>query len=205
MIVTLLLDESGSMSPYRDSTIKSIKEYIKSLGSEDIRITLTGFDDENFKHVFFTNKKPEDAKKWAKYYQPRGLTPLYDAIMDRVCSTEQIKAKRVVFAIMTDGAENASKKYFLRDVQEAIKKHSDWTWVFLGANIDAYRVGTKLGIARDNIQQYNQGKEELLMQEMSMATTTHARSSAQTSSTFFKPKWVAEDHPRDSAGRFVSK
>lgn len=26
MIVTLLLDESGSMSPYRDSTIKSINE-----------------------------------------------------------------------------------------------------------------------------------------------------------------------------------
>ncbi len=84
-------------------------------------------------------------------FEPRGMTPLYDAIdrlLDVAESSGAHDADQLV-VIFTDGHENASKTDG-RTINRRIGRLRDrgWTFVFLGANQDAFDVAHGLGMAR---------------------------------------------------------
>ena len=59
--------------------------------------------------------------------------------------------------IITDGYENASRKYEYEDIEEMIehcKKHYDWEFMFIGANIDAAREAQRFGIDHSRAVRY---------------------------------------------------
>ena len=83
-------------------------------------------------------------------YQPRGTTPLYDAIGTMIYRLDRRgEAEDVVVVIVTDGLENASREYASGQVHRLIeeRKKSGWTFVFLGANQDAYASGERIAVA----------------------------------------------------------
>ena len=77
-----------------------------------------------------------------------GSTALLDAIGKTIHkiataqknTAENYRAKKVMFVIITDGEENASREYSARQVKEMIQRQKErfhWEFIFLGANIDA--------------------------------------------------------------------
>jgi len=90
-------------------------------------------------------------------YRPEGWTALYDAVgraIDEVGSRlsntpEAQRPGNVIFVIMTDGQENASREYTREQVKQKIEHQQttySWSFVFLGQNIDAAHAGGRIGL-----------------------------------------------------------
>ena len=62
---------------------------------------------------------------------------------------EEKRPGKVIFAILTDGLENASRRYSLEDVSKKISKRRNkdgWEFLFLGANQDAIATAAQMNI-----------------------------------------------------------
>ncbi len=85
---------------------------------------------------------------------PRGSTALLDAIGKTI---EDLDTDRdVVFVIITDGDENASKTYKYEAINKMIQNltKEGWKFIFLGANQDAIKTGAHLGVSASNSMSY---------------------------------------------------
>ena len=91
-----------------------------------------------------------------KDYIPGGGTAMLDAIgetintvQDRHDDMGDAKPDNVLFVITTDGEENSSKKFTKTDIERMIKHQTNghgWEFIFLGANMDAVKEATSIGI-----------------------------------------------------------
>ena len=120
--------------------------------------TLVQFDDVDSQEVVIDGLQLADvAPLTSAGYQPRGSTPLYDAIgmlVERVdvhVAGGGHDADQVV-VVLTDGLENSSRKFSQKKVFTTVaeRRERGWTFVFLGANQDAYAAGDAMGVARSN-------------------------------------------------------
>ena len=67
------------------------------------------------------------------------------------------RAEKVMFVIITDGEENASRDYSSTQIKEMIarqEKQYGWEFIFLGANIDAVETAGRFGIRADRAVDY---------------------------------------------------
>ncbi|MBT28048.1 MAG: hypothetical protein CMO01_00195 [Thalassobius sp.] len=93
-------------------------------------------------------------------FLPRGGTPLIDAAVTTIHAIEESLEGRtdvkVVLAIQTDGQENTSKSHSWADLKALVaeKEAIGWEILFMGAGIDAYDQGAKMGIAREKTISY---------------------------------------------------
>lgn len=98
-------------------------------------------------------------------YRPNGGTPLLDTIAETINRTgkslrnlpESLRPSKVLFVIITDGEENASRVYNHQRVMEMIQHQSivyKWEFVYLGANQDAIQVGATFGISAQRSMSY---------------------------------------------------
>lgn len=157
--VVFILDRSGSMHNCVEDTIGGYNEYLKKERERNSLITTILFDDEY--EVLHYRKESSNIKKLTnKEYFVRGCTALYDAIGKTIRKLEHdVKDEKVLFIITTDGLENASKEYNKKSISKLIKKHKDWEFIYLGANIDSYAEGESIGISRDRISNFKKSKE----------------------------------------------
>lgn len=83
-------------------------------------------------------------------YSPGGSTALYDAI-GKVIFAEDFEPKNTIITIMTDGEENASRRYTKETIKQRIKEIQDKGCgvVYFGSNQDAWAVGGGLGISNN--------------------------------------------------------
>lgn len=75
---------------------------------------------------------------------------------------EDRRPDKIIFVIITDGEENSSKEFHGDQVAAMIKEQTEkysWNFVFMGANIDAYKAGSRLGIQQQNIAQYSTARD----------------------------------------------
>lgn len=163
-VVAFLLDETGSMQSVRDATISGFNEYIITLKNKhaDALLTLTLFSTEKYAKV--TNLTPLAYVTPLSYetYQPSGGTPLYDSAARLIRETEDAAkpiqpAPEVLFVIMTDGEENSSREFNRQRLFELIqgKERQGWTFVYLGANQDAWAVGESIGVRSGSAMTYS--------------------------------------------------
>ena len=93
-----------------------------------------------------------------------GRRVLINAIGGVVCRARYVykhypeNPARTMFVIITGGADNASLYYWtpdrLRDLVERQEKEAGWTFILLGANIDAAQVARDLGLPAENAAQF---------------------------------------------------
>ncbi len=157
--VVFILDRSGSMQSSVGDTIGGYNGYLERERKNNSLITTILFDDE-YEVLHYR----EDVKKvkalTSKEYYVRGCTALYDAIGKTITRLEQdVNDEKVLFIITTDGLENASKEYNKKSIASLIKSHSNWEFIYLGANIDSYAEGESIGISRDRISNFKKSKE----------------------------------------------
>jgi Mg-chelatase subunit ChlD len=156
-LLVLVVDRSGSMESIRTDMEGGITSLIadQKQGSGTCLVTLAQFDSD---YEILHNAVP--AAEFCDYRLiPRGTTALLDAIGRTIGEVDaQIndlpkhsRPGQVLFAVITDGLENASTEWSHDQVMAAVKSHVDagWQFTFLGANQDAIQEGGRLGVVRD--------------------------------------------------------
>ena len=158
----IVLDESKSMDRRRKATIDGFNDYIGELKSDDeigdVKVALTRFSSDYTK--VHTNTPLRSVKKLTKdTYRPSGMTALYDAVGVTIDEIDENLGDddRALIVVMTDGFENKSTEYTGREISAMIEDRQDrenWTFVFLGAGIDAFAGGTDISIKKGNTFSY---------------------------------------------------
>lgn len=189
-IVNFILDKSGSMSSVRDATISGVNEYVQTLKNDKksaYSFSLTVFDTES--KELHKNKPLAKVEKLTKEdYEPGGNTALYDAVCSSIKSlkSEVGKSDKVLCVIMTDGEENSSKEYTQEQLKTLIKEleaEGNWTFVFLGANQDAWANAQKFGFHAQNVATFNSTEKGINNVFTMMASNTSAFSMRSVSNT----------------------
>jgi hypothetical protein len=156
--ITLVVDRSGSMESIRSDAQGGVNALIADqakLAGEAV-LTLVQFDTA---YEFVHRAVP--VRQVPPYaLVPRGNTALLDAVGRAIVETgerlaaipEVDRPGLVVFVVMTDGHENASREFTAAAVRELIERQRAvyaWQFTFLGANQDAFASAGALGIAAD--------------------------------------------------------
>ena len=164
--IAFILDRSGSMQPLVEAAITGFNQFLRDQqvseaeGEGISRLTLVQFDDQ-YEVPIDNLPVGEVVSLDTATYVPRGATALLDAVGTTIDSFKRrIKAlpeahrpAQVVFAIFTDGYENASLKYSWMDVAKKIRKRREkdgWEFLFLAANQDAIATAAQMNIDRSN-------------------------------------------------------
>jgi uncharacterized protein YegL len=172
--------------------IEGFNAYIAGLGKEDqvnYLFSLTLFDTQvAYRHV--AARLPEVKKLDSKSYQPGGNTALNDAIgiTVRKVEADQPKVDKVVTVIMTDGEENSSREWTydaVRGLIEQKEKEGSWTFVFLGAGLDAWHQGRSYGVQAANVAQYRADQYRDAFVAMVVGTNVFSSSPKRQSGNFF--------------------
>ena len=158
--VVFVLDKSGSMSGSEDSTISSFNEYLEKEKKNNYktRITTILFSDD-YSYLY----KGADVSKVSPLtrddYFVGGCTALYDAIGSSINYIDRCDTDKVLFIIITDGYENASKEFDKEKIRRMIKDHSNYEFVYIGADIDSYSSGGSIGIKSANIANFKKDRK----------------------------------------------
>lgn len=153
--IVVVLDRSGSMEPIARDMEGGFNRLIAEQRQVpgDCTVTLAQFSDAY--EIVFAGKPLAEVPPLS--LMARGYTALLDAIGKTIAATgerlaklpEQERPAKVLFVIITDGAENASKEYTSHQVTRMIKHQEDqyqWQFAYLGANQDAFAVASSVGI-----------------------------------------------------------
>lgn len=153
--IVCVVDRSGSMSHLEADVVGGINSFIaeqkKVKGAANLTIAI--FDDVY--EVIFDRVDLKNVRNMTDQdFKARGSTALNDAIGKTVVKFEDLKKSKsinkAIFAIMTDGGENASSEFrdkaSLKALTERVQKDYDWKFVYLAANQDAFVEGAKYGI-----------------------------------------------------------
>ena len=154
-----VMDRSGSMSGSEADTIGGFNSYIEREMKNGLntRVTTVLFDDHY--EMLYKRKPINEVKKLTdKEYWVRGCTALLDAIGKTINTLDRETDNKVLFVIMTDGMENASKEYSKDQIRRMIESHN-WEFIFIGADIDSYSEAGSIGIKKSRIANYRKSKE----------------------------------------------
>lgn len=171
--ICLLVDRSGSMASIQEATQDSINEYVGAQRERPGRTTIT--------IIQFDSRDTFGPREGADWYlthcpsvdpalvpsfelHPRGRTALYDAMVKAIDKfgaelgglPEAQRPGTVIFAVLTDGKENASDSS-ADDVATRVTRQRDeygWEIVYLGANQDAILEAQKMGVAAHSSMTY---------------------------------------------------
>ena len=180
--VTLILDETGSMQDCKGAAIAGINEYLKTLRQmpTPVRLTLTLFNSGKLEVRHRAVPVVQVPELTQETYQPAEATPLYDAI-GRTLTAAGHKAQpesKKLCVILTDGLENASREYTRDGIARLIKEHEaqGWTFVYLGADHNAWAAGRDIGLSGDNTVQFCKRETGRTFDQLAKATTAYLSS-----------------------------
>ena len=165
----IIVDESGSMCVIERQALAGINETIETVKKMqqlhpdmEQRISLLTFD-SGHKTFKYDNVKADNVHTLsARDYNPRGGTPLYDAIGISIAklNAQTSEKDNVLVTIITDGEENSSEEYNLHMVKTLISKmkKQGWTFTLIGTdNLDVEGMAGSMNI--DNHLAFTQDEE----------------------------------------------
>jgi len=165
--VIFILDRSGSMQGLETDTIGGYNSMLDEhkVGDGEVLLSLVLFDDR-FQVIHNRQDIKSVSPLTKREYFVRGSTALYDAIGRSIQKINQVqnrlpegeRSEKIIFVIITDGYENASREYNRAEIQRLITRHKQlfgWEFLFLGANIDADEVAEHLGIDAHKAANYH--------------------------------------------------
>lgn len=199
-VVHLLVDQSGSMANTRKSTVDGINEYINTLKEDGgkYKVSLSMFDsgmnnelrlDKPWNNIYIDDVpelKLED-------YNPSGGTPLHDAFCTTLNGIKDRKDEKYLFVVLTDGHENTSKEHSAKDMKslkEKLEAKENWTFVYLGANQDAFTTSAIYGFTTSNTSNFNttdKGTSAMFV-TLGSATRSYSASAGMNTMSYFTPE-----------------
>ena len=158
--IVFIIDRSGSMHGLEADTIGGFNSVIdnqKKLDGDAIVTTILFSNEARLLH----DRLPLGVIKpmTEQDYRPGGSTALLDALgqgiekLDNVIlhMGEENRAAHIQFVVITDGMENASRRFRVEDIREKVeaRRAQGWDFLFLGANMDAIAVSGRMGFRAD--------------------------------------------------------
>jgi hypothetical protein len=171
----LVLDKSDSMTSHYEQTLDALNEKLSSLKNiqkrnpeTSIKVSLSLFSDEN--ELVIEDKSADKLMPLSESdYVVNGLTALIDAIGLAINRMERKHGEKIrngdataTIVIFTDGHENASNEYKFEQVANKInelKGSGNWSFVFVGADIDAWQSASQLNFEQSNV--YSSKKDDV--------------------------------------------
>lgn len=165
----IILDESGSMWHVRQNTISGCNETLQNIRSQQQEhpeerqyVSVYSFN-TTCQHYIVHNAPADivgDIRK--RDYNPNASTPLFDAVGQTLSELQSLIGEGDAVAnvtIITDGYENASRRWSLPAVAKLIAelKEKGWVFTFIGANINVEQAARNFGI--DSYMQFEQTDE----------------------------------------------
>jgi len=187
IIVTLLLDESGSMGGKKQSTIDGANEYINGLRADkdnEYLVSIVSFENNNVRTIYSALPLSEVTPLTGYQYRPDvgGSTNLMDAIGDTINNTVfgRKNHERVLFLIITDGGENASRRFRKADIREKIEalEKDGWTFTYMGSDHDSYAEARSFGVHESNTVNYLGSNIGHAIKGLARSTMAYAAASA---------------------------
>ena len=145
-----VLDRSGSVSSICDEAIGTYNTFLKSQRElpGEVKMTTVLFDDQ-YDVLYEGIPLAEVPDLDEKTFVPRGMTALYDAVGKTIITVSERYKKsgnkshntRFIMVILTDGAENHSREYSGKNINDLIelKKKDDWDFVYLASDLRQYQ------------------------------------------------------------------
>jgi hypothetical protein len=207
--ISVILDRTGSMEAIRDDTIGGFNAFLEQQRAEPGKATMTlvQFDSQDPYEVIHRFKPVDKVSELNRQtYVPRAMTPLLDAIGRGINDLEENlgrlkeeeKPSKIVFVIVTDGQENASREFRREQIQKMISDKSEkesWQFVFLSADLAAIGDAMSVGFAADSSLLYAKDRDGSLHAWDSLSKrTSDYRSSRKSKMTFNKEDRL---HPQD--------
>lgn len=182
--IAMLLDRSGSMEQIRSDVQGGVDKFVADQRSAPGEATFELFMfDSEFEHPI-PPTRIADVRRVE--LQPRGMTALIDAMGLSITLTgdwlaglsEDERPEKVVFAIVTDGLENASAEWSRQRVLDLVTQQRNdygWEFLFLAANQDAIAEARKLGVGQAGAATFdwNGGGTRAAFAAASSATTDY--------------------------------
>lgn len=184
--LVFILDKSGSMAGLERDTIGGFNAMLDKQKAQagECWITTVLFD---HRYELLHDRTDIRAVRpiTAREYRVGGSTALLDALGKTIHkiataqknTSEPFRAKRVMFVIITDGEENASREYAAKEVKEAIRRQKSrygWEFIFLGANIDAVETAGRFGIDAGRAANYVPDSQGTALNFRAMSETVSA-------------------------------
>lgn len=179
--IVLLVDRSGSMGMIRDDAQGGINTLIEDQKQVDGECTISLYQFDDHYDRVYGPVHVADAPSYTLV--PRGGTALLDATSRAINETgsflfnlpEALRPSNVIFTIVTDGQENASKEVTRDKVRQMIQHQTDvynWEFMYIGADAEAFANARAMGV--NNGVQYTPTAKGIqnLYQTYSSAVTT---------------------------------
>ncbi len=210
--LVFILDRSGSMSGLESDTIGGFNSMLrKQKQAPGQAYVTTVLFDTRFDRIHDRVRLEEVPELTDRDYLPGGCTALLDAVGDTIRHIANIHRyarpedvpEKTAFVIMTDGMENASRRFSLEQVKRLIEHEREkygWEFLFLGANIDAVETAGHMGIRPDRATNFN--PDDVGM-ELSFRAVARAVSAVQCRAQLDE-SWsdeVEEDHTKRQSKR----
>ena len=164
--LVFILDRSGSMYGLEKDTIGGFNSMLeKQRGESGEAFVTTVLFDNRVEFLHDRLLLAEVPTMTDKDYTVRGSTALLDAVGSTIKHIAKIhkyahpthRPEKTLFVIITDGMENASRRFTYEEVKQMISHEQEkygWEFLFLGANIDAAKEGARFGIAAERTVTY---------------------------------------------------
>lgn len=156
----IILDESGSMGMVKDSVIRGFKDLSREIMMSEVEFksqkhfaSLATFKGNEISFKLFNQPANELIQISDDNYSPDSTTPLYDAICKSVLKLKHELYHEenyvVLVTVITDGIENSSEEFSLKETRfliESISEDERWGFGLIGANIDVEDTASSLSI-----------------------------------------------------------
>ena len=153
----VLLDRSGSMASMAGDVVEGFNTLLAEQAAEgaDALMTFVQFDGVDPQETLADAIPLTEVTPLTLHtFVPRGSTPLLDAcgllLGKAIVRSNGVgpDAEHVVFAVITDGHENASTEFKVDAIRSTIAAQTSagWSFVFLGADPSAYAEAGGLGV-----------------------------------------------------------
>ena len=165
--LVFILDRSGSMAGLESDTIGGFNSLIEKQRKQDGECYVSTILFDHVSEVLHDRVKLSEFNKLTENdYTVRGATALIDAIggaihhlgnVHKYARPEDVP-EHTMFVIMTDGMENASRRYSSDKVKRMIEHEKEkygWEFLFIGANIDSVETARHFGIGADRSVNYH--------------------------------------------------
>ena len=198
--MVMILDASGSMYGLTKDTIGGYNSMIDRQRREEgeALVSLVTFNDTS---TVLCDRIPIEKVEplSERQYVAAGCTALIDAIGGAIHHISNVHKyirnedvpEHTLFVIITDGMENASRRYSSDQVKKKIseKEKEGWEFIFLGANIDAVQTASSFGIRRENAVDFI--CDEVAMPKV-MRSVSNAMSSMRQGNAQVNAGWAEE-------------
>ena len=194
------------MSNIWDEALGSVNAYAKAVGEAgedetgtlETSVTLAVFDYQESLQFDLLREDVAPAD-WqvvtSDEVNPRGMTPLFDAIGRIVSTAESDAPEKAVIVIMTDGLENSSKEITKEGAKAALDRveAKGWEVVFLGAEFAKFDDAEAVGVAAAKQMAIGQGQMEESMSRLAKKSRQYGTGAAPSVEFDVEDRAIAEE------------